>query len=116
MADLILREDLDRTDLSDVSTGETIPPVTPGEVLRVEFMEPMGLSAQALGEATGVPADRITAILHGTPEITADTARRLAPHLCTPAVFWMNLQAAVDLAAAVRARTAERPGQAGDAG
>ncbi len=100
MTDLILREDLDRVDLSEVDSGETIPPVTPGEVLRLEFMEPAGLSAHALGKATGMPTNRITAILHGTRGITADTALRLAQHFGTSAEFWMNLQTAYDLAAA----------------
>ncbi len=97
MADLILREDLDSMDLSDVGSGETIPPVTPGEVLRLEFMEPMGLSAHALAKAVGVPTNRITAILHATRGITADTALRLGKHFGTSAEMWMNLQTAYDL-------------------
>ncbi len=97
MADLILREDLDRTNLSDVDSGQAIPPVTPGEVLRVEFMEPAGLSAHGLAKAAGVPTNRITAILHGTRGITADTALRLARHFGTSAEMWMNLQTAHDL-------------------
>jgi len=102
MDDLILREDLDRTDLSDVDSGEAIPPVTPGEVLRLEFMEPAGLSAHALAKATGVPTNRITAILHGTRGITADTALRLARHFGTSAEMWMGLQTAHDLETARR--------------
>ncbi len=102
MADLILREDLDRTDLSDVDSGEAIPHATPGEVLRLEFMEPAGLSAHALAKATGVPTNRITAILHGTRGITADTALRLARRFGTSAEMWMNLQMTHDLEAARR--------------
>jgi len=102
MADLILRENLDRAELSDVDSGEVIPPVTPGEVLRLEFMEPTGLSAHALARATGVPTNRITAILHGTRGITADTALRLARHFGTSAEMWMNLQTTYDLEAARR--------------
>ncbi len=97
MADLILREDLDRMDLSDMDSGETVPPITPGEVLRLEFMEPMGLSSHALARALGVPTNRITAILHGTRGITADTALRLGRHFGTSAEMWMNLQTAYDL-------------------
>ena len=100
MDDLIRREDLDRTDISDVDSGEAIPPITPGEVLRLEFMEPAGLSAHALAKATGVPTNRITAILHATRGITSDTALRLGRHFDTSAEFWMNLQTAYDLAAA----------------
>ena len=97
MADLILREDLDRLDPSDVDSGEAISPVTPGEVLRLEFMEPLGLSAHALAKAMGVPTNRITGVLHATRGITADTALRLARHFGTSAEFWMNLQTAHDL-------------------
>ncbi|WP_198295767.1 HigA family addiction module antitoxin, partial [Imhoffiella purpurea] len=53
-------------------------PVTPGEVLREDFMEPLALSANALAKALHVPPNRITAILNGTRSITADTALRLA--------------------------------------
>lgn len=100
MADVILREDLDRLDLSDVDSGEAIPAVTPGEVLRLEFMEPLGLSARALAMAMDVPTNRVTGILHATRSITAGTALRLARHFGTSAEFWMNLQTAYDLAAA----------------
>ena len=97
MADLILRENLDGTDFSDVSDGMAIPPVTPGEVLCLEFMEPAGLSARALAKAICVPANRITAILHGTRGITADTALLLGKYFRTSAEFWMHLQTAHDL-------------------
>ena len=97
MADLILRENLDGTDFSDVSDDMAIPPVTPGEVLCLEFMEPAGLSARALAKAICVPANRINAILHGTRGITADTALLLGKYFRTSAEFWMHLQAAHDL-------------------
>ncbi len=73
---------------------------TPGDVLRSDFMEPLGLSAYALAKATGVPAHRITAILHGTRAVTADTALRLAAHFDTSAEMWMALQTNHDLAVA----------------
>ena len=95
MHNLILRKDLDHLDLSDM--GEPIPPVTPGDVLRAEFMEPLRLSAHALAKAVGVPTNRITAILHATRGITADTALRLGAQFGTSAEFWMNLQVAYDL-------------------
>jgi len=69
----------------------------PGQLLRLEFMKPAGLSAHAFAEATGVPTNRITAILHGTRGITADTALRLARHFGTSAEMWMNLQTAYNL-------------------
>jgi antitoxin HigA-1 len=57
--------------------AKLLPPVTPGEILREEFMVPLGLSANRLAEALGVPANRITAIVNGTRAVTADTALRL---------------------------------------
>lgn len=94
---LILREDLDSMDVFDVSTGEALPPVPPGDVLRLDFMEPLALSARALARAIGVPTNRITAILRGTRGITADAALLLGEHFRTSAEFWMNLQTAYDL-------------------
>ncbi len=85
-------EDLSRTDYADITTGEVIPISTPGEILRREFMEPLGLSASALAKALKVPTNRITAILHGSRSITADTALRLGRYFGTTAEFWLNLQ------------------------
>lgn len=106
----ITREDLDagRVDFSDLDSGRRIGPVPPGEVLRIEFLEPLGLSARGLARDIGVPTNRITAILHGTRSITADTALRLGERLDTSARFWLNLQSAHDLelARALRATAA----------
>lgn len=95
-------ERLHETDFSDVATGEAIPPSTPGDILRREFLEPMGLSANALARALHVPANRITAILNGQRSITADTALRLARFFGTSPEFWINLQSAHDLRLAQR--------------
>ncbi|MCK8787135.1 HigA family addiction module antitoxin [Roseomonas sp. NAR14] len=96
---MIRREDLDagRVDLSDVATGESLPPITPGEVLRAEFLEPLGLSAYRLAADIGVPKNRITHIVNGERRITAETAILLGHRLGTSAEFWMNLQTAHDL-------------------
>lgn len=95
----ISRDDLDagRIDLSDITTGETIPPVTPGEILRDEFLEPLNLSARALAKAMDVPLSRLSMILSGRRAITADTALRLARHFGNSAEFWMGLQVRHDL-------------------
>ena len=71
----------------------------PGEVLREEFMKPLGLSANALALALRVPATRIGDILRTEKPraISADTAIRLARYLGTSPEFWLNLQAAYDL-------------------
>ncbi|HTV87437.1 MAG TPA: HigA family addiction module antitoxin [Stellaceae bacterium] len=79
----------------------------PGEVLREEFMTPLGLSANAVALALRVPATRIGDILHGERAATADTAMRLARYFGTTPEFWLSLQAAYDLSRAPR-RTGRR--------
>lgn len=102
----ITRADAERMDFSDISDGERIGPVTPGEVLREEFMAPHGLTARALARELDVPPNRITAILNGERAITAATALLLAGRFGTSAEFWMNLQTAHDLESAREARGA----------
>jgi antitoxin HigA-1 len=101
----ISREDPDagRVDFSDVDSGERLPPVHPGEVLRRDFLEPLRLSAHALAVALHVPANRITAILAKERAVTAETALRLARHLGTSPSFWLNLQKSYELEVAERA-------------
>lgn len=94
---MIPRKALAQLDLSKDVTGEVIPAVTPGDVLREEFLQPMGLSARALARDIGVPANRITEILNGARAVTAPTALLLARRFGTSAEFWMNLQTAHDL-------------------
>jgi antitoxin HigA-1 len=72
----------------------------PGEILREEYLLPLGLSARALAKAPAVPANRITEIICGERDVTADTAIRLARYFRTDARFWLNLQAAHDLSKA----------------
>ena len=66
-------------------------PVHPGEILRDELDE-VGLSANALSKALGVPVNRITMILNGQRSVSADTALRLARYFGTTPQLWMNLQ------------------------
>ena len=80
----------------------TIDPVHPGEVLGAEFLEPLGLSASALAQQIGVPANRVTEIVAGRRAVTGDTALRLSAALGTTAEFWMNLQKGWELAVARR--------------
>jgi addiction module HigA family antidote len=75
---------------------------SPGEMLREEFLLPLGLSANALALALRVPANRITAILKDQRAVTADTAMRLGRYFGTSARFWLNLQQAYDLSLARR--------------
>jgi len=69
--------------------------VHPGEILRTEFMEPMGLSAYALAKALDFPG--IYEIVRGDRAISADTAIRLGKYFGLPAQFWLNLQNDYDL-------------------
>ena len=75
----------------------------PGEVLREEFMKPLGLSANALAIALRVPATRIADILRQDKPraVTADTALRLGRYFGTTPDFWLNLQSACDLSRAL---------------
>ena len=66
-------------------------PVHPGEVLR-EALDEVGLSANALSKALGVPVNRVTMILNGQRGVSADTALRLARYFGTTLQLWLNLQ------------------------
>ncbi len=72
-------------------------PVHPGEVLREDYLVPLGLSASALAKALSVPAQRINDIVREKRSVSADTAMRLARYFGGDARSWLNLQAAYDL-------------------
>jgi addiction module HigA family antidote len=74
-----------------------LPPLHPGEILRVEFMEPLRLSMNRLALDLRVPVTRIAEIVHERRGITPDTALRLARYFHTSARFWLNLQSSFDL-------------------
>jgi addiction module HigA family antidote len=78
-------------------TGKLMAPVHPGEILREDFMKPLGLSVNRLALELHVPAARIGEIAHGRRRITAETALRLARYFKTNAEFWLNLQNFYDL-------------------
>jgi addiction module HigA family antidote len=96
---VISRDDLDagRVDFSEVESTERLPPVHPGDVLRHDFLEPLGLSAHALAMALRVPPNRISTILARDRAVTAETALRLSRHFGTSPGFWLNLQQAYEL-------------------
>jgi addiction module HigA family antidote len=71
--------------------------VHPGEILREEFMKPLGLSMNKLALDLRVPVTRIAEIVHQRRAITTDTALRLGRYFRTTPVFWMNLQVRYDL-------------------
>jgi addiction module HigA family antidote len=78
-------------------------PIHPGEILREEFLVPLGLSANALVMELKVPAPRINDIVRERRAITPDTALRLSRYLGTTAEFWLSLQTSYDLKIAEKA-------------
>ena len=73
------------------------PPTSPGEMLREEFLEPMGLTQQQLANEIGVSYQRVNELINGKRGITTSTALRLAKYFGTSPDFWLNLQRANDL-------------------
>ena len=74
-----------------------IPQIHPGEILKADFLAPLGLSVNALSRAIGVPRTRLNDVVLGRRGITADTAVRLARYFRVSARFWMNLQSHYEL-------------------
>ena len=74
-----------------------MPPVHPGEILMIEFLQPMGITQYRLSKGISVAPRRINEIVHGKRAITADTALRLAKYFGTSENFWMNLQTRYDM-------------------
>lgn len=100
----IKRADIERqkVDFSDVRSGRRLPTVHPGEILRDEFLTPMGISVYQLAHAIKVPRSRANDIVRGRRAVTTDTAIRLGRYFGTTAEFWINLQARYDLDVADR--------------
>ncbi|WP_035053140.1 HigA family addiction module antitoxin [Andreprevotia chitinilytica] len=82
-----------------------IPLAHPGEILQLDWLEPLGISQYALAKAIGVSARRINEICHGKRAITPDTALRLAAFFGTDAQSWLNLQSHYDMEMAREAMT-----------
>ena len=74
-----------------------LPPIHPGEVLRQDFLEPLGVSQYRLAKSISVPPRRINEVVLGKRGISADTALRLARFFGTTERFWLNLQTRYDL-------------------
>ena len=72
-------------------------PTHPGEILKEEFLLPMGISQVELARRLNVPIQRINTLINGKRDMTAETAILLSRELKTTSEFWMNLQVAVDL-------------------
>ncbi|MEX0885843.1 MAG: HigA family addiction module antitoxin [Phycisphaeraceae bacterium] len=72
-------------------------PIHPGEILKADFLGPMGISAYRLAKDINVQQTRVSKILKGERRITADTALRLAKYFGMEPEFWMNLQKRYEL-------------------
>src|SRR5436853_1184071 len=83
-------------------TENEFSPVTPGEMLRDEFLVDYGLSQNQLAKTIGISPNRIAEIVNNRRRITADTALRLSLYFGNTPEFWMNLQAHYDLKVARR--------------
>ena len=76
---------------------DMLDPVAPGELLKEEFLEPMGISQYRLAKETGIPAQRIGQIVLGRRSVTADTDLRLCRFFGLSDGYWLRAQAAYDL-------------------
>jgi len=90
---------MDFSDVADLSVGR-LPPIHPGEILREDFLEPLGLTQTRLAQEIGVPQRRIAEIIAGRMAITADTGLRLSRFFGMGDGFWVGLQADYDTALA----------------
>ena len=81
---------------------QLLDPIHPGEILREDFMQPMGISINRLARDIDVPPGRISAIVNGKRAITADTALRLGKYFGVSPELWLGLQADYDLRIAQR--------------
>lgn len=79
-----------------------LDPIPPGEILREEFMRPLGITVTALARDIGVPANRISQIVNGRRAVSADTALRLGKYFGVSAEIWLDLQSEYDLRLARR--------------
>ena len=104
MNTIVERDDLVRgeVDFSDVVSGRRLPLVHPGEILRDEFLTPMGLSVYRLAQAIRVSRPRLNDIVLGRRGVTTDIALRLGRYFGTTPEFWINLQSRYDLDVAER--------------
>ncbi len=86
---------------------DRIPSVHPGKILLHEFLEPASISQYRLAQATGIPASRISDLVHGRRSVTPDSAIRLSKALGVSTEFWLNLQHGFDVREARHANAAQ---------
>ena len=80
-----------------MARSRKLAPIHPGEILREDFMKPLGISMNRLALDLHVPVTRIAEIAHERRGITPDTAMRLGRYFNTSARFWLNAQSSYDL-------------------
>ena len=85
---------------------ELLENIHPGEILKLDFMEPLHVSAGQLAKATGLSARRVQEIMRGQVPMTLDTALRLGRYFRTTPQLWLNLQRSYDLEELERRGTA----------
>jgi antitoxin HigA-1 len=78
-------------------TTNSLPIIHPGEILKLDFLEPMNITPYRLSTDIGVAQTRISEIINGKRGISADTAIRLSRYFNNSAQFWLNLQSGYDL-------------------
>ena len=83
--------------IEDNAMNSILSPVHPGEILREEYLEPLGMSAGALARKLNVPRTRVERLVAEETPVTVDTALRLARFFQTTPEFWMNMQTGYDL-------------------
>jgi len=76
---------------------EKLKNIHPGEILQVEFLLPLKITAYKLSKDLGIPQTRVSAIIKGNRRITADTALRLSKYFGNSAKFWLGLQDDFDI-------------------
>ncbi len=86
---------------------KTLANIHPGEILREEFLSPLGISAYRLSKELFIPQTRISEILKGKRRVTADTALRLSAFFGNSAKFWLSLQDDYDVEEEIRAKKDE---------
>ena len=83
-------------------SSKRLDPIPPGEILREEFMRPLGITVSALAREIGVPANRISQIVNGKRAFSADTALRLGTYFGVSPEIWLDLQSEYELRLARR--------------
>ena len=88
-------------------TIRILPPIHPGEILREEYLVPLGLKPYTLAKKLHVPRTRIERLVAEQTPVTPDTALRLARFFETTPQFWMNMQSGYDIAVAAKSKMAD---------